>query len=98
MLKSRAGTLKVLAAASIAALAVSACATKSDIQEAMTPINSRLDQIDQRVQSAAQSAESANQAATQAATDARTANQRIDQINSRIDTMEQQAATRTPRG
>ncbi len=98
MIKSRAGTLKVLAAASLAALFVSACATKADMEEAMMPVNSRLDQIDQRVQAAAQSAEGANQSATQAATEARNANQRIDQINSRIDTMETQAATRTPRG
>ena len=66
-----------------AALALGACATKSDIEG----INSRLDQIDARVQSAAQSADSANQ-------NAQRANQRLDQMEGRIQQLETQPARR----
>ena len=62
----------------IATLGLSACATYDD---EFAGINSRLDQLDTRVQGAAQSAESANQSAQQA-------NQRLDQIESRVQKLE----------
>ena len=65
----------------VAAVALSACATKEDIEA----INTRLDSIDSRVQSAAQSAESANQ-------NAQRANQRLDQMEGRIQALESQPA------
>lgn len=77
---------RTLGVAIIAALSLAACATKEDI----AGINSRLDQIDARVQSAAQSAESANESATRA-------NQRLDQMEGRIQQLETQPARR-PRG
>ncbi len=65
----------------IAALSLSACVTKGDIDA----INTRLDSIDARVQSAAQSAESANQNAARA-------NQRLDQMEGRIQQLETRPA------
>lgn len=70
-----------------AALSLAACATYDDD---FARINSRLDQLDTRVQSAAQSAESANQSAQRA-------NQRLDQIESRVQQLET-APRRKPRG
>lgn len=71
----------------IVALSLGACATYDD---EFAGINSRLDQLDTKVQGAAQSAESANQSAQQA-------NQRLDQIESRVQKLET-APRRVPRG
>lgn len=71
----------------LATLAFSGCATYDD---EFAGINSRLDQLDTRVQGAAQSAESANQSAQQA-------NQRLDQIEGRVRQLES-APRRVPRG
>jgi murein lipoprotein len=71
----------------IAAAALTSCATYKD---EFASINSRLDQLDTKVQGAAQSAEAANQSATQA-------NQRLDQIEGRVQQLEM-AKGRQPRG
>ena len=76
-----------LGMAILAAASLSACATYDD---EFAGINTRLDQLDARVQGAAQSAESANQSAQQA-------NQRLDQLESRVQHLES-APRRTPRG
>jgi len=78
---------RTLGVAIVATVGLSGCATYAD---EFAGINSRLDQLDSRVQSAAQSAESANQSAQQA-------NQRLDQIESRVQQLEA-APRRTPRG
>lgn len=78
---------RTLGVAIVATLGLSACATYSD---EFAGINSRLDQLDTRVQGAAQSAESANQSARQA-------NQRLDQMESRVQQLEA-APRRVPRG
>ncbi|MGY0561193.1 hypothetical protein ACW7G2_10810 [Luteimonas sp. A277] len=78
---------RTLGVAIVAAVGLSACATYSD---EFAGINSRLDQLDTRVQGAAQSAESANQSAQQA-------NQRLDQMESRVQQLET-APRRVPRG
>ena len=70
-----------------ATLGLSACATYDD---EFAAVNTRLDQLDSRVQSAAQSAESANQSAQQA-------NQRLDQLEGRVQQLET-APARKPRG
>lgn len=80
-------TARTLGVAALVAMGLASCATYTDD---FARINSRLDQLDTRVQSAAQSAESANQSAQQA-------NQRLDQIESRVQQLES-APTRTPRG
>lgn len=71
----------------ILALSLGACATYKD---EFATINSRLDQLDTKVQGAAQSAEAANQSAQQA-------NQRLDQIEGRVQQLEA-APRRKPRG
>lgn len=79
--------VRTLGVALVATIGLSGCATYAD---EFAGINSRLDQLDGRVQSAAQSAESANQSAQRA-------NQRLDQIESRVQQLET-APRRTPRG
>ena len=71
----------------IVALSLGACATYDDD---FARVNSRLDQLDAKVQSAAQSADAANQSAQQA-------NQRLDQIEGRVQQLEA-APRRKPRG
>lgn len=78
---------RTLGVALVATVGLSACATYKD---EFATINSRLDQLDVKVQGAAQSAESANQSAQQA-------NQRLDQIEGRVQQLEQ-APRRKPRG
>lgn len=80
-------TARTLAVAIVATLGLGACATYDDDFAA---INSRLDQLDARVQSAAQSAESANQSAMRA-------NQRLDEIEGRVQQLET-GPVRRPRG
>jgi len=76
-----------LVVAIVVAMGLASCASYRD---EFATINSRLDQLDSRVQGAAQSAESANQSAQQA-------NQRLDQIESRVQQLEA-APRRAPRG
>ena len=85
--KQHLATARTLAVALVATVGLSACATYKD---EFATINSRLDQLDVKVQGAAQSAESANQSAQQA-------NQRLDQIEGRVQQLEQ-APRRKPRG
>ena len=76
-----------LGLAILISMGLASCATYDD---EFAGINSRLDQLDTRVQGAAQSAESANQSAQQA-------NQRLDQLESRVQRLET-APARPPRG
>jgi murein lipoprotein len=71
----------------IATLGLAGCKT---YDEDFARVNSRLDQLDTKVQGAAQSAESANQAAQQA-------NQRLDALEGRVQKLET-APPRKPRG
>lgn len=80
-------TARALGVAAVVALGLASCASYDDD---FARVNSRLDQLDTRVQGAAQSAESANQSAQQA-------NQRLDQVEARIQQLEA-APRRTPRG
>jgi murein lipoprotein len=80
-------TARALGVALVTTLGLAACATYDDD---FARVNSRLDQLDTKVQSAAQSAESANQSAQQA-------NQRLDQMESRVQALET-APGRKPRG
>jgi hypothetical protein len=99
--------VRVVAVTLLAGFGLSACATTEYVDQQIAAVNGRIDQVDARVQAATQRADAANAAAQAAATDARTANQRIDQINGRVDTLEQARAApagggtptgRTPRG
>ena len=80
-------TARTLGVAIVVSVGLASCATYKD---EFAGINSRLDQIDTKVQSAAQSAESANQSAQQA-------NQRLDQMEGRVQKLET-APRRVPRG
>ncbi|NZA24929.1 hypothetical protein H0E84_00880 [Luteimonas sp. SJ-92] len=85
--KQRLSVVRTLGVAIVATVGLGACATYDD---EFAGINSRLDQLDSRVQGAAQSAESANQSAQQA-------NQRLDQMETRVQQLEA-APRRVPRG
>ena len=85
--KHKSSVLRVLGVAMVAGLGLSGCASYDD---EFATVNSRLDQIDARVQGAAQSAESASQSAQQA-------NQRLDQLEGRVQQLER-APRRVPRG
>lgn len=78
---------RTLGVALVATAGLASCASYKD---EFAGINSRLDQLDTKVQGAAQSAESANQGAQQA-------NQRLDQIEGRVQRLEA-APRRQPRG
>ena len=78
---------RTLGVAILAAASLTACATYDDD---FARINTRLDQLDTRVQGAAQSAEAASQSADRA-------NQRLDQIEGRVQRLEA-APGRRPRG
>ena len=78
---------RTLGVALVATVGLSACAT---YKEEFAGINSRLDQLDAKVQSAAQSADAANQSAQQA-------NQRLDQMETRLQSLES-SPRRVPRG
>jgi murein lipoprotein len=87
MTRQHTAVARSLIVALVASMSLAACATYDD---EFAGINSRLDQLDTRVQGAAQSAESANQSAQQA-------NQRLDQIEGRVQRLEA-APRRVPRG
>ena len=78
---------RLFGVALVATLGLSACKT---YDEDFARVNSRLDQLDTKVQGAAQSAEAANQSAQRA-------NQRLDQIEGRVQQLET-APRRVPRG
>lgn len=80
-------TARALGLALVASLGLASCATYDD---EFAAVNSRLDQLDTRVQSAAQSAEAANQ-------NAQRANQRLDALEGRVQQLES-APGRRPRG
>jgi murein lipoprotein len=80
-------TARTLVVAIVVSVGLASCAS---YKEEFAGINSRLDQLDTKVQGAAQSAESANQGAQQA-------NQRLDQIEGRVQKLET-APRRQPRG
>jgi len=80
-------TARTLGVALVATVGLSACAT---YKEEFAGINSRLDSLDAKVQSAAQSADAANQSAQQA-------NQRLDQMETRLQALET-SPRRVPRG
>ncbi|GAB1595616.1 hypothetical protein [Lysobacter claricitrinus] len=85
--KQHLAIVRAFGVAIVATVGLSACATYDDD---FARINSRLDQLDSKVQGAAQSAESASQSAQQA-------NQRLDQLEGRVQRLEA-APPRKPRG
>jgi small-conductance mechanosensitive channel len=111
------GKLRMAAVVVLGGLSLSACATKSYVDAQIADVNNRISAVDakagdarQRADAAGAAAAAANTAAGNAAAaadaaanDARNANQRLDQVTTRVDTLEQQQAeaakkTRRPRG
>jgi len=86
--KNNLAVARALSVAVLVTLGLSGCAT---YKEEFATINSRLDQLDTKVQGAAQSAESANQSAQRA-------NQRLDAIEGRVQQLESAPPKRVPRG
>lgn len=86
------------AALAFGGLSLSACATKGYVDEQIEMVNTRVTAVDAKASDALARADAANAAAQAAGADARNANQRLDQLTTRVDTMEQQAAAaRRPR-
>lgn len=83
-------TLRTAAVLVVGGLSLSACATRSYVDEQIAAVNTRVGAVDAKAQDAIQRADAANSAAQAAAADARTANQRLDQLTPRVDTLEQQ--------
>ena len=95
--QSRIGTAKVAAALVVAGLGLSACATRGYVDEQVATLNSRINAVDEKATDAIQRADAANSAAVGAAGSASSTNARIDQLNSRIDGIEQRMTARQPR-
>lgn len=92
--------LRLAAVVALGGLSLSACATKSYVDQQIADVNTRISAVDAKATDAAQRADAANAAAQAAANDARNANGRIDQLTTRVDTVQQQQAVtvRRPRG
>jgi outer membrane murein-binding lipoprotein Lpp len=96
--------LKGAALVLIGGLSVSGCATKKYVDEQIATVNDRVNAVDAKATDAIQRADAANAAAQSggsaaqaAAGDARSANERIDQLTTRVDAMEQRNMRRSPR-
>lgn len=97
MLRSKTTTrLATVAVVVLGGLSLSACATRGYVDEQIAAVNARIDSVDRKATDAMARADAANSAVTAAANDARNANSRLDQLTTRMDTMEQSRA-RTPR-
>ena len=83
--------IAIASALILGGLSLSGCATKAYVNEQIAGVNTRVDAVDAKASDALARADAA-------AADARTANQRLDQLTSRVDVIEQNAATmRRPR-
>lgn len=97
MLRSKiTSRLATVAVVVVGGLSLSACATRGYVDEQIATVNARIDTVDRKATDAMARADAANAAATAAGNDARNANSRLDQLTTRVDTMEQSRA-RTPR-
>lgn len=92
------GKLRMAAIIVLGGLSLSACATRSYVDQQIAAVNDRISAVDAKATDAQQQAAAANSAAQAAANAAANANSRIDQLTTRVDTMQQQTVVRTPRG
>jgi outer membrane murein-binding lipoprotein Lpp len=93
----RIASLKVAAVLALGAVGLSGCATEKYVDEQIAIVNNRVSAVDAKASDAIQRADAANAAAQAAGNDARTANQRLDQLTPRVDSLEQQRMARKPR-
>jgi outer membrane murein-binding lipoprotein Lpp len=91
-----AARVKLVAVIVLGGLSLAGCATKKYVNEQIADVNGRVSAADAKASDALQRADAANAAAQGAAGDARTANQRLDQLTARVDSMEQRPL-RSPR-
>lgn len=89
--------LPFVAALLAGGLSLSACATQQYVDDQIAAVNTRVSAVDARAGDALQRADAANAAAAAAANDARAANQRLDQLTPRVDSIEQRMMARSPR-
>ena len=95
---------KLAAVLILGGLGLSACATREYVGEQIATVNSRVDAVDakataaqQRADAAAAAAQSADSAAQAAAASGTQANQRLDALTPRVDTIEQRGMRRRAR-
>jgi len=86
---NRLAGVPLAAALVVGGLSLSACATQEYVDKQIATVNGRVDSVDAKASDAIQRADAANAAAQAAAGDARTANQRLDQLTPRVDSLEQ---------
>lgn len=103
-LKNGTATVWLASALVLSGLSLSGCATEKYVDEHIATLSTRVDAVDAKAQDGIQRADAANSAAQAAASaaqaaaaDARTANQRLDQLTPRVDTLEQQRVAKKPR-
>lgn len=96
-LNNPATRVPLVAALLLGGLALSGCATEKYVDEQIAIVNTRIGQVDAKASDAIQRADAAAAAAQAAAADARTANERLDQLTSRVDRFEQAPPPKAPR-
>jgi outer membrane murein-binding lipoprotein Lpp len=79
-------------------LSLSGCATEDYVDKHIAVVNGRIDELTARVQQVEGVANQANQTAQAAMGSAQQANQRLDQLTARVDTIQQELAAKKPRG
>ena len=91
--------LRMAAVIVLGGLSLSACATQSYVDQQIAVVNDRINAVDAKATDALQRADAANATAQAAAADAHNANARLDQLTTRVDTLQQQQSmARQPRG
>jgi outer membrane murein-binding lipoprotein Lpp len=92
-LKNRKSSVWLASTLILGGLSLSGCATEKYVDEHIAVVNSRIDGVDAKAQDAIQRADAAAAAAQAAAGDARTANERLDQLTGRVQSLEQRPMT-----
>lgn len=88
--------VQLVAVIVLGGLSLGGCATKKYVDEQIAGVNGHVSATDAKASDALQRADAAGAAAQAAAADARTANQRLDQLTARVDSLEQRPL-RAPR-
>jgi murein lipoprotein len=82
----------------LSGLSLSGCATEKYVNEHIAVVSQRVDALEAKVAQVDQATQAANQAAQAAGASATTANQKVDQLTTRVDSIEQRlAAKKKPR-
>jgi outer membrane murein-binding lipoprotein Lpp len=82
----------------VASLSLGGCATEDYVDKHIAVVNQRVDGLEQHLAQVEGTANQANQTAQAAMGAAQQANQRLDQLTSRVDTLEQSMVRRKPHG